>query len=139
MTKHESISDCYDNVDNCQELTFNCHKYGKHCKKTCGLCGEETPHPSNTCWDEYRDCPERAKTKCHKVGKNCKRVREGAIFWSSYKYLNTQSCGLCPGMTRHPTNDCGDTSTKDCAKHAEDSCYQAHIAKECCLSCGLGR
>ena len=51
----------------------------------------------------------------------------------------TQSCGLCPGMTRHPTNDCGDTSAKDCAKHAEDSCYQAHIAKECCLSCGLGR
>ena len=92
MTKHESNSDCYDNVDNCQELTFNCHKYGKHCKKTCGLCGEETPHPSNTCWDEYRDCPERAKTKCHKVGKNCKRVREGSIFWSSYKYLNTQSC-----------------------------------------------
>ena len=33
MTKHESNSDCYDNVDNCQELTFNCHKYGKHCKK----------------------------------------------------------------------------------------------------------
>ena len=49
---------CVDLYHDCPELAeTNCHHYGEFCRKSCGLCDCLTPHPSNTCWDEFLSCP----------------------------------------------------------------------------------
>lgn len=79
-----------------------------------------TPHASNTCYDQWPDCPKLAEVNCHRYGASCKK-----------------SCGLCEGMTPHVTNSCWDT-TAECKEWAKTRCHMGSMADNCCLSCGLG-
>ena len=88
---------------------------------SCGKVDGPTDAPLMTakpCDDKYLDCPELAKTNCHGYTEHCVR-----------------SCGLCEGMTPHPSNTCWD-EYNNCAYLAKDKCYK--YGKECCISCGLG-
>ena len=72
-----------------------------------------TPVASNTCYDEYGNCEELAKTNCKKYGSQCKK-----------------SCGLCEGMTPHKSNTCYD-SYPNCG----DVCSW-YTGADCNLACG---
>eukprot|EP00091_Calanus_sinicus_P019505 TRINITY_DN4921_c0_g1_i1.p1 TRINITY_DN4921_c0_g1~~TRINITY_DN4921_c0_g1_i1.p1 ORF type:complete len:544 (-),score=125.89 TRINITY_DN4921_c0_g1_i1:96-1598(-) len=72
------------------------------------------------CTDDWRRCPEYAKTNCKTYGKGCRK-----------------SCGLCKGMTPHKTNTCPDVWPEACKTHARDGrCTESSIKSNCCLSCG---
>ena len=122
------------------------------------MCRGKTPHPSNTCYDNWPFssgiCQKMALTRCHdeKVGKSC-----------------CISCGLGPGMTpadsycidrwgpqecesrrdelcsRYPEKcqrTCGLCNCKDkwaeCPEYAKKYCVLEKYKKGCCKSCGLG-
>merc|ERR1711881_611739 len=79
---------CEDKFTNCGELAKdNCHAHKEHCRKSCGLCECMTPHPSNTCYDEYNHCSDlcqsNLKNKCRKA------------------------CGLCNEKTEEPQDESG--------------------------------
>ena len=70
-----------------------------------------TPAASVTCYDTYGNCPSLAETNCHKWGEACKK-----------------SCGLCEGMTAHPSNTCfnGYTNCGEiCNWYSGDQCNLA--------------
>merc|ERR1711933_427242 len=83
---------------------------------SCQKVGGATSAPLTTakpCVDKYSNCADLAKTNCKQFGESC-----------------AKSCGLCDGMTPHPSNTC--------AGLAESYCYQDNIKTDCCISCGLG-
>ena len=76
------------------------------------------PEPTDeSCYDEYDECPEYARTNCHFYGAYCKR-----------------SCGLCAGMTPHETNTCPDY-WPSCKTYFSQYCHIDSYAQNCCLSC----
>ena len=87
----------------------------------CGSVDGPTDAPLTTakpCVDKYSNCPELAKTNCHGYTEHC-----------------AKSCGLCEGMTPHPSNTCWDVYN-NCAELAKDKCYK--YGEKCCISCGNG-
>merc|ERR1711874_64152 len=40
---------CKDYIREAGGVVNNCKEYGQKCKRTCGLCKNQTPHPSNYC------------------------------------------------------------------------------------------
>ena len=154
---------CYDNYTNCPDVAkTKCYKHGDSCKKvltlhlqfpsrnmilcsqcnvvkayiqSCGLCKGMAPVQSNTCYDRYSNCPELAKTNCLGNKENCKKVRHSYLHAAIIASI--QSCGLCDGMTPHPSNKCSD-NYKNCPELATDNCFKKNVASNCCISCGLG-
>ena len=63
------------------------------------------------------------------------------VFQEIFNDTFIQSCGLCEGvegMKPHDTNKCWDVYP-NCADVAKKYCYQPQIARDCCISCGLGK
>ena len=87
-------------------------KFVKYCQ-SCGLCEGLTPHPSNTCWDEFSNCPSLAETSCYKYQSQC-----------------CLSCGLGEGMEPAASVECYDTWT-----NCPDLC--SWYPDQCKKSCGL--
>merc|ERR1719464_2055688 len=90
---------------------------------SCGKVGGATSAPLTTakpCVDKYSNCADLAKTNCKKYGESC-----------------AKSCGLCEGMTPHPSNTCADRYN-NCASLAQSHCSQDNMKSDCCISCGLG-
>ena len=74
--------------------------------------------PSPGCFDKLNTCREKASRNCARWGDLC-----------------VKSCGLCPGMTPHITNDCPD-KWKSCRSLASAGlCGQQVIKDNCKLSC----
>merc|ERR1712123_76108 len=90
------------------------------CKRTRG----PTDAPQTTkepCDDSYSTCPELAKTNCKDYGNKCRK-----------------SCGLCKGMTPHPSNTCPDY-WPSCKTYFKNYCDQKEYKEKCCMSCkGVG-
>jgi len=86
------------------------------CKRTRG----PTDAPQTTkepCDDSYSDCPELAKTNCKDYGNKCRK-----------------SCGLCKGMTPHPSNTCPDY-WPSCKTYFKNYCDHKEYKEKCCMSC----
>merc|ERR1712142_1180260 len=61
----------------------NCKGFGKHCKKSCGLCPGDTPHDSNSCADMYPSCAKYTEDQCNEV------------FWSKGKPTTKKEINCC--------------------------------------------
>jgi len=117
---------CADEYESgCDVLAeLNCKKYGKHCKKSCGLCEGMKPLPSNACADTRLECSEIANDLC----------------WNrEYKVECCRSCGLGDEMTPAASNTCFDKWGKRCstggAFKARGLCSK--FPDECKKSCGF--
>merc|ERR1712123_460223 len=61
--------------------------------------------------------PELAKTNCKDYGNKCRK-----------------SCGLCKGMTPHPSNTCPDY-WPSCKTYWKNYCDHKEYKEKCCMSC----
>jgi len=86
------------------------------CKRTTG----PTDAPITTqepCFDTFENCAEHAKTNCKFYGNGCQK-----------------SCGLCKGMTPHPSNTCPDY-WPSCKTYFSKHCDVEMYREKCCMSC----
>jgi len=96
------------------------------------LMAEANPGPTDPilpdfepCEDDYSDCPVVARTNCKGYHTSCKK-----------------SCGMCKGMTPHPSyycpdqfNNCQDLARQGACNHFVADMPNTKIKEKCCVSC----
>jgi len=107
---------CFDNqyTDCKKHAKTNCKKYGRRCRKSCGLCKGMTPHESNTCPDVWATCSTYWRNYCDRPGvkTNC-----------------CMSCKKNPG--------CSDIWESGCVERRDEFCPDKYYRKMCKKTCGL--
>jgi len=159
------VAPCWDVFTNCDKYVRenNCHSHQENCKKSCGLCEGMTPHPSNTCWDEWPSCPYKCDTSRKKECKyscglcganssdsdetapdcedkmgNCDEIKSWACKMDDWKVSCKKTCGLCGSNSskkaRNP--DCKD-KMRNCDEIKSWACKRDDWKVSCKKSCNL--
>ena len=74
---------------------------------------------SNTCYDEWSDCPQLSDHSCFRHNATC-----------------LKSCGLRKGMTPKESNYCYNDPAYRCQTLAENMCAVKNVHQACLKKCG---